>query len=171
MDIREFNNEVDLDAIRDCVVALQDYEQAIDTRMPSGAEIADAYVADMIKQVKQRAGKLFVAIVDGNVVGYASLWARVKSGDIEDGDIEFGLIADLMVKEPYRGRGIGGALLDAAQAQAITNGVQWLRISVLAKNRAAYDLYVNKGFSDYQIQLEKRLTKRLSHTDFSNKDS
>ena len=55
---------------------------------------------------------------------------------------------------PSRG---SSALLQRAEAYARERGMTVLRINVLAKNEVAGQLYRTLGFSDYRIQLLKRL--------------
>jgi len=82
---------------------------------------------------------------------------RVTSESIEDGDIEYGLIRDLVVLESYRGQGIGGMLLEAAEEEAKRRNVRWLRIEVLSSNETAKEIYLSKGFQPYTLLLEKNL--------------
>jgi GNAT superfamily N-acetyltransferase len=56
-----------------------------------------------------------------------------------------------------RGRGVGGALMEAAEAYALDQGARWLRIAVLAGNEGAWRLYKRHGFADRQVVLEKPL--------------
>jgi len=125
--------------------------------MPPGAEIAGAYMAQMRERCEAYRGRILVADTEGEIAGYVMVWTRVRSGELDDGDLEHGLVADLVVREPFRGRGIGRELLAAAEAHAATCGVRWLRIDVLAANRPARGLYAARRFSDYELRLERRL--------------
>ena len=60
----------------------------------------------------------------------------------------------------FRGRGIGRALIEAAEAHALDQGARWLRIAVLAENEGAWRLYLSRGFTDRQVVLEKALPVR-----------
>ena len=82
---------------------------------------------------------------------------RVQSDDLDDGNLEFGLIADLLVRKKYRGTGLGRELMAAAETFAKENDVRWLRISVMAQNAAARKLYASTGFSEIYVELEKDL--------------
>ena len=126
--------------------------------MPSGAEIVDAYIPQMLERCAECDGIILVAEIDGDVAGFATILARVKSDEIEDGDIEYGLISDLIVAREFRERGIGKMLMKAAESYAITSGVKWLRIGVLAKNYAAEHLYDSLGFEKLYIEREKELS-------------
>ena len=159
MIIRQFNQETDLAGLKACVISVQDYESNLDPRMPQGSDIVDEYIPEMFEACEHSDGKILVADVDGDVAGYVLILNRVKSESIDDGDLEYGLVRDLVVLEDYRGKGIGGALLRAAEAEARDSGVKWLRIEVLDANETARDLYLSKGFSPLLSTLEKRLHK------------
>ncbi|MDX2410743.1 MAG: GNAT family N-acetyltransferase, partial [Woeseiaceae bacterium] len=58
-----------------------------------------------------------------------------------------------------RGQGVGHQLLESAEEQARKDGARWLRVSVLARNKLARELYEKAGFSELYIDFEKALTK------------
>ena len=159
LNILKYDSRAHTQALRDCVVELQDYERELDPRMPSGADIVDEYIPEMMQRCKSSLGQVFVAEVDGNIAGYVMILTKVRSGELEDGDIEYGLVADLVVKRVFRGAGIGRALLEAAERYAIDNDVKWLRLAVLAANRSASELYSSMGFSELFVEMEKDLTR------------
>jgi ribosomal protein S18 acetylase RimI-like enzyme len=100
-----------------------------------------------------------VAELNEEVVGYATILAKVRSEEIEEGDIEYGLVTDVVVASKYRRQGIGRKLLEAAELYAKSNDVRWLRIGVLAKNHSADNLYDSMGFKRMYIEREKDLSK------------
>ena len=110
-----------------------------------------------MKRCRECEGKVLVAEVDGDVVGYATILTRVKSEELEDGDIEYGLISDVVVLEKFRNMGLGKKLLQEAESYARAREVKWLRIGVLAGNQAAATLYSSMGFSNLYVELEKDL--------------
>jgi GNAT superfamily N-acetyltransferase len=155
--IRPFNKTADLAQLRACVVELQEFERKLDSRMPGGEEIADDYIVEMLHRCRDCEGEVLVADADGELAGYVTILNRVQSDDLDDGDIEFGLIADLVVRQDFRGQGLGKDLMRAAENFAGENGVQWLRISVMAANQGARQLYASLGFDEIYIELEKEL--------------
>jgi ribosomal protein S18 acetylase RimI-like enzyme len=58
---------------------------------------------------------------------------------------------------PYRGRGIGKALVAAAEQHAIERGVTCLFAPILAANTQAVGFYSGSGFSGYGLILTKDL--------------
>jgi ribosomal protein S18 acetylase RimI-like enzyme len=71
----------------------------------------------------------------------------------------YALVTDLVVLEPYRGRGIGCQLLRRAEAFIRDAGASELRIGVLADNRAARRLYLDAAFVPHLEILVKRWSK------------
>ena len=157
--ILKYDDRAHARALRDCVIELQDYERELDPRLPSGLDIVDEYIPQMMQRCKSCIGQVLVAELDGNVAAYVTILTKVSSGELEDGDIEYGLVADIVVRQTFRGKGIGRALLKAAENYAIDHDVQWLRIGVLAANRSAKELYSSLGYSNLFVEMEKDLTQ------------
>lgn len=155
--IRKFDKQSDTKAVRSCLIELQDYECELDPRMPAGSEVGGPLFAEMMDRCSRHQGSIFVADDGNDIAGYVTVLARIKSEDIDDGDIEYGLVTDLMVRDKFRNRGIGRRLLEVAEEHATECGARWLRVEVLSNNGAARDLYKSSGFSEHLLSLEKSL--------------
>lgn len=157
MKIHEFDRQRHLAGVRSCAIELQDFEHAIESRLPRGSDIIDDYMLQMFHQCKQSHGEILVAEIEDSVAGYALVLTKVKGDGVQDGDLEYGLIADLIVKNPHRGKGIGRQLLDAAETYAKSHDVVRLKIGVMSENRSALNLYRSLGYTDVHTELEKEL--------------
>ena len=146
MIVREYEPNTDFDGIRACLVELQDFERQIDRRRPAGDEIADTYISDALSQCAECHGRIFVADEKGQIAGYATVLAKVRSGSLDDGDLEYAYLADLVVRGTYRGRGIGRELIAKAETYARNEGAKWLRVCVLAKTKARGAYTVDQDF-------------------------
>ncbi len=155
--IRAFDNNRDLEDLKRCFVELQDFERAYDSRMPAGACIVDEGVARILDRCRREDGQVFVAEVDSVIVGYVSAYSRIRSEVVHDGDFEYALIGDLVVLEAYRKRGLGRALLNAAENFMRERGARWLRIGAVSGNRRAINLYESVGYKQSYTELEKLL--------------
>jgi ribosomal protein S18 acetylase RimI-like enzyme len=102
-------------------------------------------------------GRILVAEIGQRIIGLAAVLARVIPNDPDEEQTPYAYISDLVVLPEYRGRGVGHALLEQAESYARSAGATILRINVLAKNEDAARLYANFGFTDYRVQLVKRL--------------
>lgn len=157
MKIRDYNSDTDYTDLRECVIELQDFEHHIDARLPGGEEIADDYITQMLFRCRNCEGRVLVADVDDDVAGYVTLLNRVQSEELHEGDTEYGLIADLVIKASFRGNGLGRELMSAAESAARDFGVRWLRVSVMSANNIARNLYTSSGFSELYAEFEKEL--------------
>lgn len=157
MIIRDYDESIHVEGLRQCLIELQDFERSLDARLPPGRDIVDEYIPDMLDCCNRCKGKVLIALVDGRVAGYATILTKVKSEKLEDGDLEYGLISDLVVAEEFRRKGIGRRLLEEAESYAQQHQVRWLRIGVLAANETADELYASMGFSSWHIEREKDL--------------
>jgi ribosomal protein S18 acetylase RimI-like enzyme len=145
-------------AVRDCIVALQDYERSLDSRLPTGLEIVDEFLPEMRRRCVESDGKILVATAGAEVAGFVTILTKVSSGELQDGDWEYGLVSDLIVRECYRRQGLGQRLLDAAEAFARSKRVNCMRVGLLAGNVAAEELYQASGYRTLFTELEKDLT-------------
>jgi len=155
--IRDYEPGRHRDRLRSCIVELQEFERGLEPALPRGEEMADAYLAFLLKRCSEADGRVLVAEVDHVVVGFVGVLAKVAPTEPDDDPMPYAYISDLVVLPRYRQRGIGRALLAQAEAFARSSGARILRVGVLAKNDPAARLYRAIGFSDYQVQLVKRL--------------
>jgi ribosomal protein S18 acetylase RimI-like enzyme len=149
--------EDDLSAVRDCVVELQDFERRIDDRLRPGAAMADDYLRQMIGRCRDCAGTILVAECDSIIAGFAMILTRVPFESLDDPPGHFAIVADLVVREEFRRRGLGAALIAQSEQYARASGATELRIAVLSGNRGAAELYRRVGFAPYSEILTKRL--------------
>lgn len=93
-----------------------------------------------------------VALVDGAVVGWCDITPEGRPLKRHVGLLGIGVV------EPWRRRGVGAALLDAALARATAAGFLRIELSVRADNLAAIALYRKRGFVQEGI---KRMAIRV----------
>lgn len=156
MHIRAYH-EGDRDAVRACIVLLQDHERQLDVRMPRGEEIADAYLQHILDGCANWNGTLFVAEEEDSILGFVCVWAKYRSGELDDGPKEYALVSDLVVVPGARGRGLGRALLERGEAFAREADAEWLRVGVMSINAVARTLYSTAGFRPWLEYMEKPL--------------
>jgi len=75
------------------------------------------------------------AVIDDHMVGFVA-------GDVRKSK-KLAWIATICVLPPFRGQGIGGALLDACEERL---NVPHVRLSVRTTNMEAIQLYLNRGY-------------------------
>ncbi|WP_431930559.1 ribosomal protein S18-alanine N-acetyltransferase [Nonomuraea jabiensis] len=79
-----------------------------------------------------------VALVDGEIIGYAGLAAAVDQADVQT----------IAVLEKHQGTGIGGALLTELLAEAGRRGAREIFLEVRADNPRAQAVYRHYGFEE-----------------------
>jgi GNAT superfamily N-acetyltransferase len=89
----------------------------------------------------------FVAEIDGYVVGCAWLLVAERVPGNESLDRRYGDVQSVMVREEYRHRGIGAALMAAILAEAHARDL--LHVTVHSGRRAV-DFYLRNGFSHHR---------------------
>ena len=154
--IRSFEKG-DQSRILDCIAELQEAERRLDPRLRPGAEIAQAYLAELQARCIEQAGAILVAEQAGEVVGFAAVQTHVPYVELDDPPGEFALVSDLVVLTSARHQGVGRALLESVEQFARSEGVTELRIGVLAANAPARHLYHRLGFSPQFEVFAKRL--------------
>lgn len=164
IDIRPFA-AADETSCRACIVELQEAERHIDARLRRGEEIADQYLRVMHARCREYGGIILVAELAGEVVGLALVLVRVPFEELDEPPGEYAIVAELVVRDAYRRRGIGAALLRAAERHARDAGASELRIGVLSGNHAAHALYGREGFSPYLETLTKPLMPEAQSRD------
>ena len=149
--------ESDESSCRACIVELQEAERRFDPRLLPGEVMAEPYLQQMHTRCRERAGTILVAEADGAVVGLVMLLARVPFEALDEPPGDCALVAELVVRDRYQGRGIGAALLREAERYARNAGARDIRISVLSGNDSALRLYRRAGFAPYLETLAKTL--------------
>jgi ribosomal protein S18 acetylase RimI-like enzyme len=88
---------------------------------------------------------VFVAEIDGQVVGAASFWIRPRL----NWTTPEAWIPDLIVSATHRRRGAARRLLDACTVEARARGCHVLRLESGPQRAAAHRLYENYGFRHF----------------------
>ena len=87
-------------------------------------------------------GAILVAEENGEIAGITTLSYPIALRCCG----HYSCIEENIVEERYRGRGVGGALLEAAIAEATARGCD--EIQVNAPSQSGYPLYLRHGFKD-----------------------
>ena len=154
--IREYHPEDD-QQVEECFIELQEFERRIEPRRVEGKLVAKKYLRHMFDKCAETQGKVFVLEDDERVVGFVSVWAKMKVNGLVNEESEVAYISDLVVVAAYRGRGWGRALLQQAEDYAREQGATMLSIGVLAENTGARRLYNDFGFRENQVEFLKPL--------------
>jgi uncharacterized protein (TIGR00290 family) len=155
--IRVYDPKRDAPALHACFSELQEFERALEPDLPPGPDVTPAYLALLLERCARWHGRIFVGEVDGRVVGFSAVQAKVPQEEPDDPPGPYALLSDLVVLPEARRSGLGRALLERAEAYARAEGATVLCLTVLARNRAARTLYEAAGFRERFLSLEKPL--------------
>lgn len=144
-------------AVRSLFVELQEYGRTADDRLPPGEDVADEYLAAQLHRCREHEGRILVAEVEGEILGYVCVLAKVPCAESADGLAVQAEVVDLVVSSKARSGGIGKALLRSAEGYAVSVGTSNLRVSVFATNDSAQRFYDSNGFELYEVVYEKRM--------------
>ncbi|MEV7395969.1 GNAT family N-acetyltransferase [Aeromicrobium sp. NPDC092404] len=95
--------------------------------------------------------ELFVGVVDDDVVG--NLWLFTDP----ELPVPSTYIYDIEILESHRGKGLGRALLGAAEAWSAEHGSASVRLNVFAPNTTARALYESAGYQLTSMHMMKRI--------------
>jgi GNAT superfamily N-acetyltransferase len=95
----------------------------------------------------------FVAEYDGNVAGILFIiYRHIENPNQVTRNIIF--VDSMAVDEKYRGKGIGHAFFDFLKNLKNERGYDGIELQVNAKNKAAYKIYSDYGFTNKSINME-----------------
>jgi GNAT superfamily N-acetyltransferase len=115
-------------------------------------ELSRAEQAETLPDGMQTPGHdLLVGVVDGETVG--NLWLFTDPRQ----PVRNTFIYDIEIIEPCRGRGLGRALLEAAESWCAAHGSTSVRLNVFAPNITARALYESAGYAPTSTHMMKRI--------------
>ena len=136
---------------------LMDVHYNFDRRrfLAPGEDAASGYARFLVSQLRDPDCAVFVAELDGSIVGYC--YAGVEPLSWKELRDEAGFIHDLALDPSARRRGVGKALVDAA--------IEWFRERNQARvmlwtspaNDAARQLFEQSGFRPTMIEMTREL--------------
>lgn len=95
----------------------------------------------------------FVAEYEGNAAGILFIiYRHIESPNQVARNVIY--IDSMAVDEKYRGKGIGHAFFDFLKELKAQKGYDGIELQVNAKNKAAYKVYADYGFTDKSINME-----------------
>lgn len=95
----------------------------------------------------------FVAEYEGNIAGILFIIFRhIESPNQMIRNVIF--VDSMAVDEKYRGKGIGHAFFDFLKDLRNEKRYDGIELQINAKNKAAYEIYVNCGFTEKSISME-----------------
>lgn len=84
----------------------------------------------------------FSALIGGKAIGYGGMWKVFDEGHI----------TNVAVHPEFRGKGIGGALIEILIDEADRSGIKHITLEVRRSNEVARRLYTKNGFKESGVR-------------------
>jgi Acetyltransferases len=113
----------------------------------------------MTAMINNERSVIYAAESQGTIIGTLHAYIR------ETPDINvlvhrvYGVIDDFIVKDGFRGQGVGRALMDTAHSWFIENGVSQVDLNVWEFNGKAIDFYEKAGYTTISRRMSIKLKK------------
>lgn len=156
MEIRAARLPEEEAALTRFVQELQHVERAFEPNRRIDPDIGAEYFRVLMKRVAEEDGRVFVAEEEGEIAGWMVTLVEQSPIFIIQEERCAPIVSELFVAEGARGRGIGRALLQAAERDFKARGFGHMMIGVLAGNIRARSMYEKFGFSPYAEIRRKR---------------
>lgn len=107
---------------------------------PIDAWTEELFLGELAEVLNSR--DVAVAILDSEIVGYASFRYVGKQGDVNT----------IAVSKDQQGKGIGTALMDWLESQATLRNVREIFLEVRSDNEAAMKMYASRGYERIDVR-------------------
>ena len=138
--------EHDLDALTTLFVEANHFHQRGEPDVFACIEDCPYAAERMLASITGDETAILAAECDGQVVGFVQVMAAYSHDIPVMIQRRFAVIENLIVSEPFRGRGIGGALMRAAHDGALGRGFHEIELTVWEFNDTARELYERLGY-------------------------
>jgi ribosomal protein S18 acetylase RimI-like enzyme len=145
--------EADFPAITEMYALLNDYFYRLGYRLPHPEDVGAAWL-DSFRRTLGRFSNVFIAEVDGKVVGF--ILCRIKRVPQYMGGVLVGELSDMWILAEARRMGIGDQLSRLALDWLRAQGTHSVEIQVLRDNEASWKLYERMGFQ-YEFRAARLL--------------
>jgi ribosomal protein S18 acetylase RimI-like enzyme len=112
------------------------------------------------KIIKNRDAAIFVAEVDGQLVGLGEAYIREDEPNPLTVEHTYGHLQSMIVTEAYRGRGIGMKILRAVEKWSKEKGATEVRLNTWEFKEGPLRFYEKHGYSTLRRTLVRKLYGR-----------
>ncbi len=128
-------------------------------RMIHEQDYGEVYTHELLKRFHTSEGRLIWACSDAKPVGFVVTEIEIQSAQnqVEVGTSRAGRVLELYVLPEHRDHGIGKALMREAELSLRSSGCDTIKIEVFAPNEGARRFYKSLGYSEWIVDIFKRL--------------
>lgn len=155
MIIRKANIK-DSEGIISLMKELIDLHAGIDSSYKKFSEYSEEDLDGYIKETTADKDKIILVAEDGKkILGY--FIGEITEAPYYSKERKIGVVADTVVDPRNRGAGILTAMLEEAKKWFVKKKVNFIELSVDARNSDAVTAWKKLGFEDYKLRLRKSL--------------
>ena len=125
---------------------LQDINASFDARLALNEGAADWFIGYLGDQLDNQNMSVLVAEQEKIIVGY-TFGQIMRRPTLASGDC--GYVADVCVRDGWRGRGIGRQLYERLRAWFLANGITAIEVQVVRANPASQAFWRKMGYSEF----------------------
>ena len=97
---------------------------------------------------------VIAATLNNNIVGYLAGTIEEKGSYVE---VQYGEINNMLVKDEYRGYGVGKLLINNFKEYCKSNNISNIKVVASYKNKNAIEFYRKNGFEEFDLTLTVKL--------------
>ncbi len=144
------------------MVELETYLAAIDGDHLDmlGEGYREKMLAFVLRRMRENDGAAYLAVAGETAVGLiiGEMVRYAPEDHLDYSCPKQGIVTELVVKQEYRGRGIGQTLLRRMEEFFAAKGCEYAHVDVFAYNRAGLRFYEREGYHPRMIGTIKKLT-------------
>ncbi len=150
VNVREYSEGDRMDVL-DLIVELQEFERKLEQDRLLGKQVADKYLNYLLNKCKNSNGKLLVAEINTDLIGFVSGWIIEDEEEMITTNKKYGYVSDLVVSEKYRNLKVGRELLEAVENHFGRLGVKVIKLNTLVKNQGMLSFLIKLGYRQYEV--------------------
>lgn len=145
--------------VKDLLVELQNYIAALDREGYNvlTGEFRETYFADTMREIKEKDGKLFLAVEGGKAVGMVAGIVLEEERTCAFAAPKGGRVTELVVAQSHRGQGIGRLLLRQMEEYFKGAGCARALLGVFEYNENAKSFYRRNNYANRITDMMKQL--------------
>lgn len=113
------------------------------------SETGKVYFTDLIQN-----HYVIVALDNNHIIGYLAGSIDEKESYTE---VEYGEINNMLVKDEYRGYGVGKILINDYKEYCKSIGIKNMKVVASYKNKNAVEFYHKNGFEEFEVTLTAKI--------------